>query len=90
MILNIIFSLFNRQFEFFQKLVFEKITLELDENIQIVITNIINGEKFKINFEFFQINVKTGKNKLLELFEYSDKFETEIEMPLVRLLFLPE
>ena len=37
MVLNIIFNLFNRQFLFFQRLVFEKITLSVDHNISIEI-----------------------------------------------------
>jgi len=47
MILNIIFNLFNRKFLFFQKLVFEEITLCLDENIKISISKIIEIEKPK-------------------------------------------
>ena len=40
MILNIIFNLFNRKFLFFQKLVFEAITIFLDDNISIIISRI--------------------------------------------------
>ena len=38
MILNIIFNFFNKKFLFFQKLVFNKITVVLDDNISIVIS----------------------------------------------------
>jgi predicted ATP-binding protein involved in virulence len=83
MILNIIFNLFSRKFLFFQKLVFEKITICLDENITILIGKTNNdaqksifGEdenKFKISFRFYQNEIE------LENLNYSQKSENNIE-----------
>ena len=80
MILNIIFNLFNRKFIFFQKLVFEKITLSLDENILIVITKTVEDSKPNTNFSFIQ------DNKVIEKFDYSNKFETDFERYIQRYL----
>ena len=80
MILNIIFNLFNRKFIFFQKLVFEKITLSLDENILIVISKTVEDSKPNINFSFSQ------NNKVIEKFDYSNKFETDFERYIQRYL----
>lgn len=78
MILNIIFNLFNRKFIFFQKLVFEKITLSLDENILIVISKTVEDSKNNINFSFSQ------NNKVIEKFDYSNKFEADFELNIQR------
>jgi len=73
MILNIVFNLFNRNFQFFQKLIFEKITIILDGNISIVISKITGGDKPHVAFSF------TQDNKVLGSFEYSDKTEMNLE-----------
>jgi len=80
MILNIIFNLFNRKFLFFQKLVFYKITLNLDENIVITITKTIESEKVKVSFIFSE------DKKVIETFDYSNKLETDFERLIQRYL----
>lgn len=80
MVLNIIFNLFNRKFLFFQKLVFETITLSLDEKIKIVISKIFVDEKSKISFTFFEDEIE------FENFDYSTKLETDIERSIQRYL----
>lgn len=81
MVLNIIFNLFNRKFIFFQKLVFNNITLCLDENIKITISKTIKDDKPKISFSFIENGVE------IEKFDYSHKLETDIERNIQR--FLP-
>lgn len=81
MILNIIFNLFNRKFLFFQKLVFDKITLSLDENIEITITKTFEKDKPRIVFSFVE------KDIVIEKFDYSHKLETDIERTIQN--FLP-
>lgn len=71
MILNIIFSLFNRKFQFFQTLVFDKITLSIDEDTSIVITKTNNEKKPNVSFSFFL------NEKLLEKFDYTKNIEKE-------------
>lgn len=78
MVLNIIFNLFNRKFLFFQKLVFEKITLELDENIKVIILKTITDGKSKISFSFYDKD-KLNSYKLIEIFDYSTKLELDFE-----------
>jgi predicted ATP-binding protein involved in virulence len=73
MILNIIFNLFNRKFLFFQKLVFDKITLSLDNNIEISISKLLDENKPKISFSFFENNIE------IERFDYSNKLEHDLE-----------
>jgi predicted ATP-binding protein involved in virulence len=81
MVLNIIFNLFNRKFLFFQKLVFDKITLCLDEKIKISISKLIEENKPKISFLFFENEIE------IEKFDYSHKLETDFERNIQR--FLP-
>ena len=81
MILNIIFSLFNRKFHFFQKLVFNEITLCLDGNIKIVIQKTFiskikkknqennEDERPEITFLIHQ------EEKLIEKLSYHQKLE---------------
>ena len=81
MILNIIFSLFNRKFHFFQKLVFDEITLCLDGNIKIVIQKTFiskikkknqennEDERPEITFLIHQ------EEKLIEKLSYHQKLE---------------
>ena len=80
MILNIIFNLFNRKFLFFQKLVFEAITISLDNNISIVISKKLEKKKPKVKFFFAQ------NNKEIETFDYSDKLEIDFARKLQRYL----
>ena len=81
MVLNIVFNLFNRKFSFFQKLVFDKVTLCLDEDIKITITKTFEEDKPKIVFSFIEKDVE------IENFDYSHKQETDIERNIER--FLP-
>ncbi len=85
MVLNIIFNLFNRKFLFFQKLVFEKITLTLDENIKVIILKTITEGKSKISFSFFDKD-KLDNDKLIETFDYSTKLELDFERTIDRYL----
>jgi len=80
MILNIIFNLFNRKFLFFQKLVFEKITVQLDEDISIIITKTKENDKPNINFLFLQNNEK------IDTFDYSHKLESDLERAIQKYL----
>ena len=85
MVLNIIFNLFNRKFLFFQKLVFEKITLTLDENIKVIILKTITEGKSKISFSFYDKD-KLDNDKLIETFDYSTKLELDFERTIDRYL----
>lgn len=80
MLLNVVFSLFNRKFLFFHKLVFETITFLLDNNVRITITKIIEKEKPVTRFTFFQ------NDNEIESFEYSNKLETGFERNIERYL----
>ena len=73
MILNIMFNLFNRRFLFFHKLVFNKISLQLDDNISVVIKRNAKESKPVISFAFLH------NGKEIETFDYSSKLETDIE-----------
>jgi predicted ATP-binding protein involved in virulence len=55
-VLNIIYNLFNRKFIFFQKLIFDKITVFLNDNISIEIlkTEILNKKKSQLHIIFKQ------------------------------------
>ncbi len=72
MILNIIFNLFNRKFFFFQKLLFEKISVFLQDNIAIIISKKTEKNESNVKFTFTQ----NGEN--LGVFDYSDKLENEV------------
>lgn len=80
MVLNIIFNLFNRKFLFFQKLVFQKITISLNDNITITISKIIEKEKAdKLGREKSNVKFVFAKNgKELDTFDYSDKLENDV------------
>ncbi len=80
MILNILFSLFNKQFMFFQKLVFHKITILLDDKTSIVISKKNENDKKYVKFIFFK------DNKEIESFDYTDKLDTNLERYLQRYL----
>lgn len=72
MVLNIIFNLFNRRFLFFQKLVFEKITIYLQNDISIIITKKSEKDKSHVKFVFIQ------NGKELDVFDYSEKIEKDV------------
>ncbi len=72
MILNIIFNLFNRKFLFFQKLVFEKISIFLQDNISIIISKSFEKEKPHVKFIF----IVNGKE--LDVIDYSSRIENDI------------
>ena len=78
MILNIIFHLFKKPLSFFKKLVFDKITVELDEDVKIVIVKKVVKDKFEIIYSFFETNHKIGKDIEIDKFEYSTKIEIEL------------
>ena len=82
MILNIIFNLFNRKFIFFQKLLFEKITVFLQDDISIIISKTWEDDKSKVKFTFIQ------NGKELDVYDYSDKLENDAWKSISR--FLPE
>lgn len=73
MILNIIFSLFNRKLTFFQKLVFEKITISLDNDISIVISKKFYNDKPYVIFTFAK------KGNLIETFDQFSELESAIK-----------
>lgn len=80
MILNIIYSLFNRKFVFFQKLVYEKITVSLDRDISIIILKNVENDLPNVKFTFAQ------NDKIIETFDYSSKLENDIERIIQKLL----
>ncbi len=80
MILNIIFNLFNRRFLFFYKLIFKKITLQLDEKISVVINRITKEKKPVISFVFLQ------NRKELYTHDYTTKLESDLEMNIQKYL----
>ena len=72
MILNIIFSLFNRKFLFFQNLVFQRIEITLDKKVSIVIFKRKEKDKSHVQFQFL------NNGKEIGAFDYSDKLETDL------------
>ena len=88
MILNIIFNLFNRKFLFFQKLVFEKITINLQDDISITITRKIEKDTKKTGKDKSHIKFHFAQHgKELDVFDYSDKLENDVWKNISR--FLP-
>jgi predicted ATP-binding protein involved in virulence len=81
MILNIIYNLFNRKFQFFKTLVFQKITIILDDAYSIVIEKDMKDDKEYVRINFFKDSANIG------CFDYSDKSEEVVERKLAR--FLP-
>lgn len=79
MILNVIYSLFNRKFSFFRSLIFEKITIKLDEKITVRINKVKENEKYKVVFNFKDDTID-------EDIEFTEKFETDIEKILINYL----
>lgn len=78
MILNIIFNLFNRKFEFFHELKFEKITLKLNDGYKIEIEKKDKKSHYKIDFHFFKNKNLIDKISVYDIdvtdypFDYSD------------------
>jgi predicted ATP-binding protein involved in virulence len=70
MILNIIDSLFNKKFLFFQKLVFDKITMWFDNGNHLEIVK--KADKSEIDFVFYE------DNERVEIFTFSDKMNKEL------------
>ena len=85
MVLNIIFNLFNRKFQFFQTLVFDKITLHLEDNISIIISKEVNLAIFyfiKNTTTIEQVNYpnKNEKNELKTLSMFDKWLNSEFEI----------
>lgn len=74
MILNIIFSLFNERFSFFQKLEFERIKVELYDNRVIEIVKKVNESSDVVTFLFCQNDIT------IETITISNKTPQQIEM----------
>lgn len=84
MILNILNNLFNRRFWFFQKLVFNKIEIYLDDNTEIHLSKKVVDDDQIVNYEFF----KNDDGHIYEIgrFDYSVKTENIIERNITNLL----
>jgi len=89
MILNIIYNLFNRRFFFFQKLVFTKIELSLDENFKVEIEKkkgSFRGQKPLFEIEGSKYTEDRSKvifsffkkNKIIDVFEYLPEVDDDI------------
>lgn len=68
-ILNIIYSLFNREFSFFDTLVFEKITLFLDNELYIIISKNLENRDDKPKFQIFE------NNEIVGIFNFSSFYK---------------
>ena len=80
MILNIIYSLFNRDFLFFESLVFENIIIVLDDGIMIAVSTELILEQSFAKFAFFRNGIEIGK---LSSKEFDKKFRSSsIRRPL--------
>lgn len=80
MLLNIIYNLFNKNFQFFQTLVFEKITILLDDGIIITISKNSDVDSRVVRFAFTRDNKKIGD------FDYTDKIERKFELSISKYL----
>lgn len=80
MILNIIFNLFNRNFQFFQKLVFEEITIYLDDGVCITISKKLEKDNKIVKFTFEQ------NNKKIETFNYTGTVDNKFERHILKYL----
>lgn len=81
MILNIIFSLFNRRFLFFLKLFFERIEVSMDGNIKITVERIQSeGEPAQVTFTILE------NGEIIESVQYSDKLNARTLSQLQRIL----
>ncbi|TAF73348.1 MAG: ATPase [Bacteroidetes bacterium] len=74
MILNIIFNIFNRNFEFLRKLVFEKITLKLEDGFSVEIDKILKNIKIK-----FLLN-----NKSIGELDFDEINETDLKVTYIK------
>ncbi len=70
MILNIIYNLFNKDFAFFHDLKFEKIELELDSKIKIIIHKTLIKQIFNLNIKFYQNDLEIDNFKLIKEEKY--------------------
>lgn len=80
-VLNILYHLFNRKFQFFNKLVFEKITIGLSRDISIVIEKVRELPEYQL--EVFDLGEEIRKTKLvpketLRIGFYENKREIEL------------
>ena len=73
MILNIIYNIFNRKFIFFQRLVFEKISINLDEHTEIIVSKKTQKDKPNVKFKFLILGEE------VDSIEYSEKSENDLE-----------
>jgi predicted ATP-binding protein involved in virulence len=73
MILNIIYNLFNQRFLFFQKLIFETITIHLDNSIRVEIIKKNETERSKVDFYFYK------NDRRLESFSSKDDIFKQLE-----------
>ncbi|TAG54551.1 MAG: ATPase [Cytophagales bacterium] len=77
MILNIIFNLFNRKFEFFHELKFEKITLKLEDEIKIVINNQKSKDNSSLLVAFYKNDIEF--DVLLDKINYDKDGNIEVD-----------
>lgn len=75
-VLNILFNLFNKKFVFFQNLIFEKITVFLNDNVTIEISKKQYKSTNKNN-EQLHVIFKKGKT-LIEDYVYNSKVDTHL------------
>ncbi len=80
MVLNIIFNLFNRKFLFFQRLIFERIEICLEDQICIEISRKNQEEKSDVRIVFREYG------KIFEEVEISSKVHAEFEQKIKRYL----
>jgi predicted ATP-binding protein involved in virulence len=73
MILNIIFSFFNKRFFFFQKLIFKEISISIDNDVVIQIQKTKEKRTNVVNFRF------TNNGEEIEKISYSNKTEKDME-----------
>ncbi|NOQ15917.1 MAG: AAA family ATPase [Methyloprofundus sp.] len=71
-ILNILFNLFNRNFHFFQKLVFKKITVYLSNNCSVEISKYNENEREYVICSFFD------NKKKIEIFKYASNSSSKL------------
>jgi predicted ATP-binding protein involved in virulence len=79
-VLNILFNLFNRKFLFFNKLIFDKITVCLSENIKIVIdkTSISNEKQLELIDFDEDLKIQKTPKKDLKFTFYGNDEEIEV------------
>lgn len=78
-VLNIIYNLFNRKFVFFQNLVFDEITVNLNDGISIEILKKEINTKSKTKKRTTQLNIIFRKKKsIIEDYTYSSKIDVSL------------